>query len=395
MVIIGTNFVDSPVLRVRFDNIDVIPDFHGSGTLVCTAPQHIPGPVSVSVSNDAKIWSETTATYIYQDHLFNSNSSMIFDKYDLSRSNSAFEKSIFDSVTKLDQSFFRNMSNHVVPDLNFVDARGFAPLHYVAVTGDVAIAHFFLCNNAEVNIRDTHGNTPLHWAVLSGNVNLIPLFAYYGSPLNIPNYYGETPLHFAISSEQVQVADYLVKCGANVNSFALNGKTPLHYASVLSANLVSFLIQNGAFVNHVDAEGESPLHWASRECNFPIIDLLLKEHSLPNLQNEDGETPFHLAINSEGSFYIDNLLKLGKFDLNVLDKSGASPLQVALESGLFSISESLVKNGAVPPHLPSLSLNSAPTESLAYLLKNLNLNSSPTSSSNVVNPVNRSATILV
>ena len=138
-------------------------------------------------------------------------------------------------------------------------------------------------------------------------------------------------------------------------------------------------MQNGAFVNYLDAEGESPLHWAARECLFPVVDFLIKEHSLPNLQNEDGETPLHLAISSEDSFYIDNLLNLSKFDLNVIDRSGASPLQIALESGLFSISEKLVKCGAIPPHFPSISLTSTPTESLAYLLKNLNLNQQPTS----------------
>ena len=55
VAVLGNNFVDSPSARVRFDNTDVMPTFHGPRTLICVTPQHQPGIVSVRVSNDSKV----------------------------------------------------------------------------------------------------------------------------------------------------------------------------------------------------------------------------------------------------------------------------------------------------------------------------------------------------
>jgi hypothetical protein len=54
VAILGANFADSPAARIRFDNIEVMPIFHGTGTLVCHTPQHPPGPAQVKVSNASK-----------------------------------------------------------------------------------------------------------------------------------------------------------------------------------------------------------------------------------------------------------------------------------------------------------------------------------------------------
>jgi len=47
--VLGNNFIDNPALRVRFDMTDVMPVFHGPGTLICTAPHHHPGVVPIRV----------------------------------------------------------------------------------------------------------------------------------------------------------------------------------------------------------------------------------------------------------------------------------------------------------------------------------------------------------
>jgi len=67
VAILGSNFIDSPSARVRFDQTDVLPTFHGPKTLVCVAPPHPVGMVTVRVSNDSRIWSTTTACYSYEE----------------------------------------------------------------------------------------------------------------------------------------------------------------------------------------------------------------------------------------------------------------------------------------------------------------------------------------
>lgn len=77
---IGSNFIDSPAVRIKFDSVEVMPQFHGTGTLVCHSPQHppgffiliyvfihLPGTVTVRVCNANKKWSETSANFTFYD----------------------------------------------------------------------------------------------------------------------------------------------------------------------------------------------------------------------------------------------------------------------------------------------------------------------------------------
>jgi len=67
VAILGANFVDSPTTRVSFDGMEVMPIFHGPKTLVCHTPKHPPGLVKVRVCNNMKRWSETSATFTYDE----------------------------------------------------------------------------------------------------------------------------------------------------------------------------------------------------------------------------------------------------------------------------------------------------------------------------------------
>jgi len=57
IAILGNNFVDSPTTRVKFDDIEVIPVFHGPKTLICFTPESLTGKVRVQVCNDPNSWS--------------------------------------------------------------------------------------------------------------------------------------------------------------------------------------------------------------------------------------------------------------------------------------------------------------------------------------------------
>jgi len=67
VAVLGANFVESPTTRVKFDNIEVMPIFHGPKTLICHTPKHMAGVVEVRVCNDPKKWSETCAKFTYND----------------------------------------------------------------------------------------------------------------------------------------------------------------------------------------------------------------------------------------------------------------------------------------------------------------------------------------
>jgi hypothetical protein len=65
-VVLGSNFVNSPELRVKFGEHVIVPIFHESGTLICSAPPGQPNTtVHVRVANDGKNYCETYATFSY------------------------------------------------------------------------------------------------------------------------------------------------------------------------------------------------------------------------------------------------------------------------------------------------------------------------------------------
>lgn len=65
VAILGNNFLDSPTTRVKFDDIEVMPIFHGAKTLVCHTPKHMPGTVNVYVCNEVDGWSAVCGQFTY------------------------------------------------------------------------------------------------------------------------------------------------------------------------------------------------------------------------------------------------------------------------------------------------------------------------------------------
>mmetsp|Transcript_7680 Transcript_7680/g.10597 ORF Transcript_7680/g.10597 Transcript_7680/m.10597 type:complete len:531 (+) Transcript_7680:75-1667(+) len=68
VAILGSNFVNSPTLVVRFGEVEVQPSFHEQGTLLCNVPSlpKTAGLVPVRVSNDSANFCETKVFFNYQ-----------------------------------------------------------------------------------------------------------------------------------------------------------------------------------------------------------------------------------------------------------------------------------------------------------------------------------------
>ncbi|EGC33554.1 hypothetical protein DICPUDRAFT_154398 [Dictyostelium purpureum] len=65
--LLGSNFADTPAIRLKFGNVEIQPEFFSGGTLVCNAPEHPPGTVQIKVSNCQNQWSVTSATFTFED----------------------------------------------------------------------------------------------------------------------------------------------------------------------------------------------------------------------------------------------------------------------------------------------------------------------------------------
>eukprot|EP01114_Cavostelium_apophysatum_P016722 TRINITY_DN4814_c0_g1_i3.p1 TRINITY_DN4814_c0_g1~~TRINITY_DN4814_c0_g1_i3.p1 ORF type:complete len:804 (-),score=200.33 TRINITY_DN4814_c0_g1_i3:47-2458(-) len=294
VAILGSNFVENPAARIRFDSGDVMPVFHGPGTLICHTPQHPPGTVHVKVCNAAKKWSDTVATFTFIEpdvyHAQNPQSSTV-QTSPSSMTDAAWQGN-FDAVRRIQDS-----NNGSGGSINLPDHRGFTGLQYAAAQGFLNICALLLEYGANCEYRDPKcGNTALHWAVINGQQEVIKALVEHGADPNATNFWGYTALALAVLEEQLDTAEFLLENGSNANIASVHGISPLHAAAAKgSADIVRLLIKNGAYLNSRDEELETPLFFALRENHPSVAQILIEAGADPNVQNSDGETPFEFV----------------------------------------------------------------------------------------------------
>ena len=137
---------------------------------------------------------------------------------------------------------------------------------------------------------------------------------------------GATPsIHSLAFLGRTDELERLSKEGVDIIHPRENGKTPLHLATDEGhPATVQLLLSYGADVDAVDEDGNTSLHMlcsrnpeerSSVDIATQIYNALLSAHSQVNLQNKQGCTPLHLALDAHS------------VDLStLLLQSGADPL---------------------------------------------------------------------
>lgn len=114
---------------------------------------------------------------------------------------------------------------------------------------------------------------------------------------------GYAAIHWTCHYGQLITTEKLLEFGANPNLLAKNYVSPLHLAAASGHHeIVRLLISRGAEVNQMDILGNTPLHYAAVG-NFPhSTNEILSQTQVENvitLQNEDGKTAYHLAVENK------------------------------------------------------------------------------------------------
>lgn len=141
---------------------------------------------------------------------------------------------------------------------------------------------------------------------------------------------------------------------------------------------VKELLAEGAIPDVQDENGKTPLHVAAERGHENVVNLLLFSHQLPrsfptdkqpkpanpNIKDNDGKIPLHCAA-AGGHNQIVVLLLSRSVDSNVQDNYGSTPLHYAVEGGHMEVIVYLLeerpqwrdikdKQGRTPLYLASL-----------------------------------------
>lgn len=176
-------------------------------------------------------------------------------------------------------------------------------LHVSSFLRDIEMSEVLLGWNKELAKKQCHnGNTPLHLMCLSWWGVMVPvLLEANSSAASQPNGSGSFPIHIASSKNRLEaVINLLQRCPECVNLCDTTGRTFLHVAVKNKChNIVSYA------------------------CRAPLVASIL------NIQDNDGNTALHLAVQVGDLRIVCSLLRELQVHLNIPNYSGRTPLSLA------------------------------------------------------------------
>ena len=178
-----------------------------------------------------------------------------------------------------------------------------------------------------------NGRNALHYAVMGQSIKILDILLENGFNPNEPDNDKNTPLNFAAccNYNNPNFITKLLGKGANPNQLNNNNQNSLFFLTDIAYHpLFKSLLENGADINLQDFEGNTPLHHfllKSPERKKYIASFLDKKANI-NLINNKKQTPLHLAILSNDSNAVWQLLNKGS-DINQPDIDGNTGLHYA------------------------------------------------------------------
>ena len=266
-------------------------------------------------------------------------------------------------------------------NVHFTDLRGNGPLHVAAHIGSLPIAKVLIeKGGALVNATNLSWQTPLHLAALANQIGVLKFLLEVASKLkvnllDVHDWKGNSALHLAAQNGHVEAVKLLLKWKANrtilndefmsalgcactrrnpalVESLAKGYRetadelSPLLVAArygtpeVLSI-LVRYLGRDCLIKKY---KGVSIILVATKYGNVDVINAILDEHpDEVRATDTENNTPLHYV---ERHQTVDIFCQGGGL-VNQMNKSGKSPLHMALERGEpYEVIEALLRQGA-------------------------------------------------
>ncbi|KAL3883000.1 hypothetical protein ACJMK2_029300 [Sinanodonta woodiana] len=161
---------------------------------------------------------------------------------------------------------------------------------------------------------------------------------------------GETPLTLVTTldpQKSREIIISLVSGGAHLDFRTKQGLTAIHKA-VLADNLTALktLLDLGASTNYKDAHGLTPLYYSVMYQKSAVItETLLFERAFLGIHDEQGWQEVHQACRHGLVQHLEHLIFYG-VDMNVVTKTGNTPLHICAENNMENCARVLLFRGA-------------------------------------------------
>jgi ankyrin repeat protein len=188
--------------------------------------------------------------------------------------------------------------------------------------------------------------SPIFKAIIAGDYLKLKELHDTGEDFDIKNDNKETPLLFSISQEQPLIAMELIDMGVNINATDAKGCTPLYNAAGMSySNVVDALLGKGADYKIKCSTEWTALHTAASRGFVNIVNKFLEIPGIDIYDSVKGLTAAHLAAQNGHVNVLKALYEFDKKSLDVKDKFGRTPVQMAAKAGYIDAVRYLIDVG--------------------------------------------------
>lgn len=240
------------------------------------------------------------------------------------------------------------------------------PLMKAASVGSLSMVEILLSKGAAVNAKREDGTTALIFAASGGHLAVVQKLLTAGADIHARNT-EQGALGASLLQGHREVAEFLRAAGAQLNlseaaacgltdevrALLAAGASPdegaaiAHAASSENLEIIILLVEAGANINAQDSDGNTALHHAAQwEMHDIARYLLTKCNALADIENDDDETPFDLAIHSDDTEMVRLFLDNRKVNVNRKDYMEATALHRAVEAENTELVKLLLSAGA-------------------------------------------------
>ncbi|XP_048251779.1 uncharacterized protein LOC124117625 isoform X2 [Haliotis rufescens] len=252
------------------------------------------------------------------------------------------------------------LKEHLSPDLylkRYINGRGendWTPVMCAVAFGKEDIIDYLTYEKNSIGLKkelksdfklsDINTNTVLHLACRFGNKSTVESLLPH-TDINARGNNGQTPLMCALFSERKETFDLLVSMKADITMTDDDNNSLLHLSChVDDASLVVPIVPN-VDINRRGKHGWTPLMKAAVHGNMDVFQLFLYTVKVDlKLKDENNNNLLHLACHGGHVSIVQQLLP--KFKINSRGNNGRTPVMCAAASGVESVFNLLVSEGA-------------------------------------------------
>ncbi|XP_029434484.1 E3 ubiquitin-protein ligase MIB2 isoform X2 [Rhinatrema bivittatum] len=218
--------------------------------------------------------------------------------------------------------------------IDLQDEEGDTALQYAAFGNQAEVARLLLAKGANADLQNNAKCTALYIAVNKGFPDVVRVLCTRNMAVNLQDSCGDTPLHYAITADFKNIIEILLEV-PNVDFTVQNrqGFNLLHHSALKGNTLAVHRIVGRArqLVDAKKEDGFTALHLAALNNHQEVAEILIKEGRCDvNLRNNRLQSPLHLAVTQGHTGLLQLLVQEGA-DVNAEDEDGDTPMHIALE----------------------------------------------------------------